>query len=81
MGLTDCGAAFQKRVELTRAGLDGVDVYIDDILIGGKTRMEHDERLRKTLSRLEADDFRLKKEKLIIPQQKAGKILNRLVPF
>ncbi|MCP3666896.1 MAG: DDE-type integrase/transposase/recombinase [Gammaproteobacteria bacterium] len=66
MGLTDSGAVFQKQVELTLAGEEGVDAYVDDILIRGKTRKEHDERLRKALAKLEERDFRLQKHKLLI---------------
>ena len=68
MGLTDSGAAFQKRIELTLAGLPGVDVYIDDILVRGRTRAEHDSRLRSACARLEHDGFRLQRKKLLIAQ-------------
>ncbi len=66
MGLTDSGAAFQKRIELSLAGLEGVDVYIDDILVRGTTRSEHDSHLCTACARLQADDFRLQKKKLLI---------------
>ncbi|MCP3663296.1 MAG: RNA-directed DNA polymerase, partial [Gammaproteobacteria bacterium] len=66
MGLKDSASAFQKRVHNCLAGLEGVEVYIDDILIHGKTQEEHDRRLRAALSRLLKAGFRLQEKKLEI---------------
>ncbi|MCP4346888.1 MAG: RNA-directed DNA polymerase, partial [Desulfobacterales bacterium] len=70
MGLTDSGDAFQKAIDSTLSGLQGVFAYADDVLIGGSTREEHDSRLREVIQRLDENNFRLKKPKLVIAQQK-----------
>ncbi|MCP4343164.1 MAG: DDE-type integrase/transposase/recombinase, partial [Desulfobulbaceae bacterium] len=70
MGLTDLGDAFQKAIDSTLSGLEGVFAYADDVLIGGSTREEHDFRLREVMQRLDQNNFRLKKPKLVIAQQK-----------
>ena len=44
-------------------GLPGVIVYIDDILVSGKTVDEHLQTLDATLTRLEEADLRLKRPK------------------
>ncbi len=66
MGLTDSASAFQRRIQQTLAGLPGVKVYIDDILVFGKDQAEHDRNLRVGLRRLEEDDFRLQMKKIIL---------------
>lgn len=70
MGLTDSGAACQKWIENALAGLPGVDCYIDDIFIRGRNRVEHDARLKATLERLQSNNIRLKRPKLLIATQK-----------
>ncbi|MCP3661003.1 MAG: RNA-directed DNA polymerase [Gammaproteobacteria bacterium] len=46
MGMTDSGPILQRQVERCLAGLQGVHPYVDDIFIHGRTRQEHDQRLR-----------------------------------
>ena len=58
MGLKNGGAIFQRMMEFILSGLEGVDVYIDDVIIGsdGETLEEllanHDKRVRAVLDRL-----------------------------
>ncbi len=59
MGLTNSGAVFKWLVAQTLAGVKGAVAYIDDILIYGATKEEHDTNLEEVLSRLVAKDFRL----------------------
>lgn len=66
MGLKDSASAFQKRMHDTLRGLEGVEVYIDDIIVHGRTQEEHDRRLRAALKRLEAADFRLQTSKVLL---------------
>ena len=63
MGLKDSAQVFQKCVSQTLAGCKGCIVYIDDILIFGKTKTEHDGNLREVLHHLNAKDFRLNTDK------------------
>ncbi|MCP4338842.1 MAG: hypothetical protein GY799_08130, partial [Desulfobulbaceae bacterium] len=72
MGMSDSGDTFQMTVENTLSGIDGVFAYSDDILIGGKTREEHDLHLREVMDRLDKQNYRLKKSKLTIAQQKVN---------
>ena len=44
-------------------GLDGVRVFIDDILIWGCTKEEHDRRLQSALERINAANLKLNKNK------------------
>lgn len=51
-GLSSGPENFQKSIEYVLRGIDGVFAFIDDILIYGRTKEEHDERLNKVLRRL-----------------------------
>ena len=46
-------------------GIPGVVVYIDDILVTGKTQEEHLAILERVLSRLESAGLRLKRNKCV----------------
>lgn len=53
-GLNVSPAKFQQiMVEYVLQDLDGVEVYMDDFIVHGRDQEEHDNRLRKTLNRLE----------------------------
>ncbi len=45
LGLKDSGAAFQCAIHKTLKDCPGVVPYVDDILIYGKTKLEHDQNL------------------------------------
>ncbi|XP_011858132.1 PREDICTED: uncharacterized protein K02A2.6-like [Vollenhovia emeryi] len=62
-GIKTAPANFQQAIDSTLAGLEGVNTYIDDVIVRGSTRQEHDERLRKTLQRLQDQGWRLSAEK------------------
>ncbi|MCP4338306.1 MAG: RNA-directed DNA polymerase [Desulfobulbaceae bacterium] len=66
MGMIDSSAVFCHAVEQTLQGLDGVDSYVDDILIYGKTKEEHDLNLLSVCSALKKAGFRLNKKKVLI---------------
>ncbi len=57
MGMIDSGTVFCCTVEQTLQGLDGVDSYVDDILIYGYTKEEHDSRLLSVCSGLKKAGF------------------------
>ncbi len=69
MGLKDSASAFQKRVQETLIGIQGVEVYIDDIVVHGRDIEEHDRRLRIVFARLQNRGFRLQQEKVVIGKE------------
>lgn len=62
-GITSAPEIFQRVMFELLKDLDGVTVYMDDILIFGKSKSEHDERLKNVLSRIEASGLKLNKSK------------------
>ena len=54
-------------------------MYIDDIIVMGKTDEEHLWNLDEVLSRLERADMRLKKEKCVYMVQKLSTLATRSV--
>ncbi|XP_055633245.1 uncharacterized protein K02A2.6-like [Toxorhynchites rutilus septentrionalis] len=52
-GVSCAPELFQKVMESVVAGLDGVIVYLDDVVVHGKTQQEHTERLMAVLQRLD----------------------------
>ena len=49
-------------------GLNGVFTYMDDILIYGKDKAEHDERLNKVVNVLASAGLKLNRDKSVIGQ-------------
>lgn len=64
-GLSGAPATFQRLMEKTVGGMNLIQglVYLDDIIIFGKTLEEHEEHLKKVLKRLHDDGFKLFLEK------------------
>ena len=54
--------AFQKRISQVFGDLPGVETDIDDILVWGPTKEEHDERLSTVLQRCEQVNLTLNVE-------------------
>ena len=54
---------FQKKMDNILHGLQGVVCHIDDILIFGKDKQEHDARLKKVLDSLSQSSLTLDPEK------------------
>lgn len=65
-GINSAPEIFQRIMCEMLAGIDGVVVYIDDVVVWGKTREEHDERLAKVLAALESNRALLNKDKCLI---------------
>ncbi|XP_003738660.1 uncharacterized protein K02A2.6-like, partial [Galendromus occidentalis] len=59
-GLKTAPAIFQRTMEQALAGIDGVLVYLDDILVMAPNQESHDRRLRGVLARLQSWGFRLR---------------------
>ena len=62
-GLSSIPAAFQKVMEHILDGLHGVQAYLDDIIVFGRSREEHDRCLRQVMQRLEAHQVTLNRDK------------------
>ncbi len=69
MGLKDSASAFQRRVQQTLQGLQGVEVYIDDIIVHGKTQEQHNLNLAAVFRKLQETGFRLQPKKLMLSQK------------
>ena len=62
-GIVSAQDEFQRRVDETYEGLDGVTAIVDDILVFGQTRAEHDQRLKAMLDRTRERGVRLNPDK------------------
>jgi hypothetical protein len=62
-GVSCAPAIFQKVMESVTQGIDMTAVYLDDILVSGKTPQEHDSNLEKVMNRLQDAGLRLKETK------------------
>lgn len=58
-GITSAPEIFQRKMAETLVGLEGTEVYIDDILIHGETEEIHDQRLDKALKVIEEAGLKL----------------------
>lgn len=56
--------SFRKKIDECYEGLDGVVALVDDLLVFGQTREEHDRNLRKVLIRSKERGVKLNKDKL-----------------
>ncbi|ETX01927.1 MAG: hypothetical protein ETSY2_36450 [Candidatus Entotheonella gemina] len=61
-------SAFQRRMSEALSGLTGTVCMMDDILVHGRTRVEHDDRLRQVLQRLSDLGMTLNSEKCLFAQ-------------
>lgn len=62
-GITSAPEIFQRKMLETLEGLEGVEIFMDDILVYGSTTEEHDTRLEKVFRRIESAGLKLNKEK------------------
>ena len=62
-GLSSIPAAFQKVMDMILSGLEGVQVYLDDIIVFGETQNQHDMRLQQVLDRLREYQVTLNEKK------------------
>uniref|UniRef100_A0A3P9LL44 Gypsy retrotransposon integrase-like protein 1 n=1 Tax=Oryzias latipes TaxID=8090 RepID=A0A3P9LL44_ORYLA len=65
-GLVSAQDEFQRKIDETYEGLEGVTAIVDDILIYGKTKAEHDRNLHAMLQRSRERGVRLNPDKSII---------------
>lgn len=62
-GVASAPAIFQKTMDRILQGIEGVECYIDDVLIATKTKNEHMKLLDTVLQRLQQHGVRIRKEK------------------
>ena len=67
-GISSAPEYFQKQMDRILEGLEGVVCHMDDILVAGRNRSEHDERLVKVLDRLQSSGLTLNPEKCSFAQ-------------
>ena len=79
-GVSCAPEIFQRVMSDILSGLPGIVVYIDDILVFGSNRQEHDERLACVLDRLKTANLKLNWDKCRIGQEQVkylGHILTK----
>ena len=64
-GISSAPEIFQKEMDNLLAGIPGVAVYLDDILVTGVTEQEHLKSLEEVLRRLGQSGLRVKKKKCL----------------
>ncbi|XP_048059455.1 uncharacterized protein K02A2.6-like [Megalobrama amblycephala] len=62
-GITSAPSLFQRAMDQVLSGLSGVQCYLDDILVTGRTEAEHLSNLDSTLQRLKEYGLRVRKDK------------------
>ena len=77
-GITSAPEIFQARVSGLLDGLPGVSVYMDDIIVYGRTMEEHDRHLAEVMRVLDAAHITLNKEKCRFRQSQV-KFLGHLI--
>ena len=69
-GLTSSAEVYHKVMVGHFGDLEGVEIYIDDMLVHAESKQEHDVRLRRLLDRCREVNLKLNKEKAQIGQSK-----------
>lgn len=62
-GICSASEIFHKRFKSIFSNIEGVDTYIDDLIVWGRTQEEHDSRLRSVLERAREVNLRFKLSK------------------
>lgn len=65
-GIKSAPEIFHRAMESIIEGLEGTRVYIDDLVVWGNTKQQHDERLEKLLQRVKKYGLKLKREKCLV---------------
>ena len=65
-GIKSAQEVYQKRISQLFEDIEGVETDIDDILVWGSTKEEHDQRLKLPLKRCEDIGLTLNKDKCVI---------------
>ena len=62
-GITSASEIFHREVNSIIQGLEGVENFVDDIVVWGETQREHDDRLKQVLDRCRKHNLKLNMEK------------------
>ena len=62
-GIKQCPSVFQTIINKIMLGMSGVDIYQDNIYVHGKTRKDHDVRLKEVLARLNSNNLKVNENK------------------
>ena len=62
-GIASAPGIFQRTIESVLGRIPGVAIFLDDILISGKSKREHQEKVRMVLAKLQNAGLKLSKEK------------------
>uniref|UniRef100_A0A1Y1NNC4 Reverse transcriptase domain-containing protein n=1 Tax=Photinus pyralis TaxID=7054 RepID=A0A1Y1NNC4_PHOPY len=62
-GISSAPGIFQQMIEQTLAGIKGVAIFLDDILITGRNKLEHLNTLRIVFEKLKHCGLKLRKDK------------------
>lgn len=65
-GINAAPEMFQRIMVEMFSGIEGVIIYIDDIVVFGRTQEEHDKRLQQVLDVLKRNNAKLNKSKCVI---------------
>lgn len=68
-GISAAPEFFQRQMNRILEGLDGVVCMMDDILVVGRSRVEHDTRLQEALGRIEKAGMTLNRDKCVFGVQ------------
>ena len=71
-GICAAPGIFQRLMDVLLAGIPGVCVYLDDILVSGKTKQEHDKNLDLVFTVLWDAGLKLKGEKCLMAQDRVN---------
>jgi transposase InsO family protein len=69
-GITSAPEIFQRRMSELLSDVDGAETIMDDILIYGRTVEEHDERLERTLQKVQEAGLKLNRDKCEFRKEK-----------
>ena len=67
-GITSASEIYQRKMMEILGGMNGVEIYQDDVIVHGKTEDEHDKRLEKVIKIIKDSGLRLNKKKSLFGQ-------------
>ncbi len=71
-GLKSSQDVFQRKLDECLEGLNGVVSIVDDVIVHGRTRHEHDQNLHKVLRRMSETGIKLNEDKLYVASVKSS---------